>query len=51
MHQVSIEQAKTSLPDLVEAAVSGDEVCTKKSLSSCRFLERSRRRSSAARKD
>ena len=26
MHQVSIEEAKTRLPDLIEAAVSGDEV-------------------------
>lgn len=26
MHQVSIEEAKTTLPDLIEAAVSGDEV-------------------------
>jgi antitoxin (DNA-binding transcriptional repressor) of toxin-antitoxin stability system len=26
MHQVSIEEAKTSLPDLIEAAVGGDEV-------------------------
>jgi len=26
MHQVSIEEARTTLPDLIEAAVSGDEV-------------------------
>jgi antitoxin (DNA-binding transcriptional repressor) of toxin-antitoxin stability system len=26
MHQVSIEEAKTTLPDLIEAAVGGDEV-------------------------
>ena len=26
MHQVSIEEAKTTLPDLLEAAVGGDEV-------------------------
>ena len=26
MHQVSIEEAKTMLPDLIEAAVGGDEV-------------------------
>jgi antitoxin (DNA-binding transcriptional repressor) of toxin-antitoxin stability system len=26
MHQVSIEEAKTSLPELIEAAVSGEEV-------------------------
>ena len=26
MHQVSVEEAKTSLPDLIDAAVSGDEV-------------------------
>lgn len=26
MHQVSIEEAKTTLPDLIEAAVSGDDV-------------------------
>jgi antitoxin (DNA-binding transcriptional repressor) of toxin-antitoxin stability system len=26
MHQVSIEEAETTLPDLIEAAVSGDEV-------------------------
>jgi antitoxin (DNA-binding transcriptional repressor) of toxin-antitoxin stability system len=26
MHQVSIEDAKTSLPELIDAAVSGDEV-------------------------
>lgn len=26
MHQVSIEEAKTTLPDLIEEAVGGDEV-------------------------
>ena len=26
MHQVSIEEAKSTLPDLIEAAVGGDEV-------------------------
>jgi len=26
MHQVSIEEAKTTLPELIEAAVGGDEV-------------------------
>ncbi len=26
MHQVSIEEARTTLPDLIEAAVGGDEV-------------------------
>ena len=26
MHQVTIEEAKTSLPDLIEAVVGGDEV-------------------------
>jgi antitoxin (DNA-binding transcriptional repressor) of toxin-antitoxin stability system len=26
MHQVSIEEAKTTLPALIEAAVNGDEV-------------------------
>lgn len=26
MHQVSIEEAKTSLPDLIDAAVNGEEV-------------------------
>ena len=26
MHQVSIEEAKITLPDLIEAAVGGDEV-------------------------
>lgn len=26
MHQVSIEEAQTTLPDLIEAAVGGDEV-------------------------
>ena len=26
MHQVSIEEAKTTLPDLIEAAVGGDDV-------------------------
>ena len=26
MHQVSVEEAKTTLPDLIEAAVGGDEV-------------------------
>jgi antitoxin (DNA-binding transcriptional repressor) of toxin-antitoxin stability system len=26
MHQVSIDEAKTTLPDLIEAAVGGDEV-------------------------
>ena len=26
MHQVSIEEASTTLPDLIEAAVGGDEV-------------------------
>jgi len=26
MHQVSIEEAKTSLPELIDAAVSGEEV-------------------------
>ena len=26
MHQVNIEEAKTTLPDLIEAAVDGDEV-------------------------
>ena len=26
MHQVSVEEAKTTLPDLIDAAVSGDEV-------------------------
>jgi antitoxin (DNA-binding transcriptional repressor) of toxin-antitoxin stability system len=26
MHQVSIEEAKTTLPDLIDAAVGGDEV-------------------------
>ena len=26
MHQVSIEEARSTLPDLIEAAVGGDEV-------------------------
>lgn len=26
MHQVSIEEAKTQLPDLIDAAVSGEEI-------------------------
>ena len=26
MHQVSLEEAKTQLPDLIDAAVSGEEV-------------------------
>ena len=26
MHQVNIEEAQTTLPDLIEAAVGGDEV-------------------------
>lgn len=26
MHQVSIEEAKTNLPDLIDAAVKGEEV-------------------------
>ena len=26
MHQVSIEEAKTTLPDLIEAAVGGDDI-------------------------
>lgn len=26
MHQVSVEEAKTSLPDLIDAAVNGEEV-------------------------
>jgi len=54
MHQVSIEEAKTTLPDLIEAAVDGDEVLIAKDeqhiVSSCRFPERSPRRNLAARK-